>query len=349
MRADRLLAILFLLQQERRWTAGELAARLEVSTRTIYRDVEALGAAGVPVYAAPGRNGGIRLLGGYRTDLTGLNLGEAELLPLIGLSGVLAGVGLGPSLRRTEEKVLAALGTDHRARAELSRRRIHVDLSRWWEGAEAAPRLPEVAAGVLAGRRLRIRYRRGGDGEVVRRTLDPLGLVVQGGVWYLVGRTRGNERIYRVSRIRRAEVLDETVEHPDDFDLPAFWAGRKEEFHMTREGYRVLARSRPGALGRLEGTGAREAPAEAEADPDGWTTVELSFGTRRIALEHLLGLGPDVVVIEPEELQEEMADAIRRMRSLLRVAAVPFGVPSRPSCWGPTSSGPRTNTSGRRN
>lgn len=316
MRADRLLAILLLLQRRERMTAGDLAERLEVSTRTIYRDVEALGAAGVPVYAEPGRNGGIRLLGGYRTDLTGLNLGEAELLPLIGLSGVLAGIGVGPSLRRTEEKVLAALGADHRERAELSRRRIHVDLSRWWDTAEEAPRLPEVAEAALAGRRLRIRYRRGGDGKVVRRTVDPLGLVVQGGVWYLVGRTRGGERIYRVSRVQGAEVLEDGFEYPDDFDLSAFWTDRKEEFHMTRQGYRVLARARPRALRHLESGAAREAPAEPDAD--GWATVELSFGTRGMAFERLLGLGPDVEVLEPEELRDGIAKAIREMGALYR-------------------------------
>lgn len=313
MRADRLLAILLLLQRRERMTAGHLAERLEVSTRTVYRDVEALGAAGVPVYAEPGRNGGIRLLGGYRTDLTGLTLGEAELLPLIGLSGVLAGIGVGPSLRRTEEKVLAALGTDHRERAELSRRRIHVDLPRWWDTAEEAPRLPEVAEAALAGRRLRIRYRRGRDGKVVRRNLDPLGLVVQGGVWYLVGRARGGERIYRVSRVLGAEVLDDGFEYPDDFDLSVFWAHRKEEFHATREGYRVVVRARPAALRRLHEVGAREA---AEPDPDGWTTVELSFGTGGIAYERLLGLGPEVVVLEPEELRTRILAASREIAAL---------------------------------
>lgn len=310
VRADRLLGILLLLQRRERATAGDLARRLEVSTRTIYRDVEALGTAGVPIYTEQGRNGGIRLLGGYRTDLTGLNLGEAQLLPLIGLSGILAEIGVGPSLQRTEEKVLAALGADHQERAELSRRRIHVDLSRWWETAEAVPHLPSVAEAALSGRRLRIRCRRG-DGKVVRRTLDPLGLVVQGGIWYVVGRNRGSERIYRVSRIQGAEVLDETFELPDDFDLSAFWAGRKEEFHMTREAYRVLARVRPRALRALQSSGAREAPAE--PDPDGWRTVELSFGTRGIAFERLLGLGPDVVVLEPEELRDRIAEAVRRM------------------------------------
>ena len=214
MRADRLLAIMLLLQRGGRMTASDLAERLEVSVRTIYRDLEALGAAGVPVYAEPGRNGGIRILESYTTDLSGLSLAEAELVPLLGLSDAFAGIALGSSLRRTETKLLMALPDDQRVRAEQARRRIHVDLSRWWDHAEPLPHLPTLVQAVFGGRRLRMRYKRGEDASVVDRTLDPLGLVVQGGTWYLVGRAGAGEsgRIYRVSRIEDAETSAEPAE-----------------------------------------------------------------------------------------------------------------------------------------
>lgn len=322
MRADRLLAILLILQRGGRVTAGDLARRLEVSERTIYRDLEALGAAGVPVYAEPGRNGGVRLLESYRTDLTGLSVGEAELLPLLGLSDVFAGLDVGPSLRRTEAKVLMALPEDQRRRAEQSRRRIYVDLSRWWDHGEAAPHLATVVESVFSERRLRITYRRGGDGKVVRRTLDPLGLVVQGGTWYLVARVRSREpRTYRVSRITDAALMDAHSEMPDDFSLPAFWSDRKDEFHMTRTGYRVLLRVLPRAERTLRHGHHGETLVVLEKAGD-WTTIEFTFETRWTALERLLALGPHVVVLEPTELRTAMTEAIRRMERLYEAPVV---------------------------
>lgn len=317
MRADRLLAILLILQRGGRVTAGDLARRLEVSERTIYRDLEALGAAGIPVYAEPGRNGGVRLVGGYRTDLTGLSTAEAELLPLLGLSDVFAGLDVGPSLRRTESKVLMALPEDQRHRAEQSRRRIYVDLSRWWDHAEAVPHLATVVEAVFAGRRLRMTYRRGGDGKEVRRTVDPFGLVVQGGTWYLVARARKREvRTYRASRVLSAEVMAEPTEIPDDFDLPTFWATRKEEFHMTRQGYQVVARARPGVVRALARDHHAASLVVREPERNGWSTVEFTFITRWAALERLLGFGPNVVVHEPDELRVLLRDAVRRTAEL---------------------------------
>ena len=320
VRADRLLAILLILQRGGRVTAGDLARRLEVSERTIYRDLEALGAAGVPVYAEPGRNGGVRLVGGYRTDLTGLNTAEAELLPLLGLADVFAGLDVGPSLRRTESKVLAALPEDQRHRAEQSRRRIYVDLSRWWDHAEPVPHLPTVVEAVFAGRQLRITYRRGGDGKEVQRTLDPCGLVVQGGTWYLVARSstgrKRNIRTYRASRILAADALDAHAEIPDDFDLPSFWSRRKDEFHMTRQGYPVVLRVRPGVVRALARDHHGESLVVREPENGGWTVVEFSFVTRWAALERILGFGPGAVVLEPEELRSSVIDAVWKTAGL---------------------------------
>ena len=317
MRADRLLAIMLLLQRSARdgknMTAADLATRLEVSVRTIYRDLEALGAAGVPVYAEPGRNGGIRILESYTTDLSGLSVAEAELVPLLGLSDAFAGIALGSSLRRTETKLLMALPDDQRVRAEQARRRIHVDLSRWWDHAEPLPFLPTLVQAVFGGKLLRLRYRRGEDASVVGRTIHPLGLVVQGGTWYLVGRTRPDEtgRIYRVSRIEEAEALGEDADVDDEFDLVAFWLERKEDFHMTRSGYPVKIRAKPWALRALrhEFTGA-------VPSGDDWVDADVSFGTRGMAFERLLGLGAGVEVLEPDDLRRAVAEAIGRMSAL---------------------------------
>lgn len=317
MRADRLLAILLLLQRGGKMTAGQLARRLEVSERTIYRDLEALGAAGVPVYAEPGRGGGIRLVEGYRTDLSGLSLSEAELVPLLGLSGAFAGIALGSSLRRAETKLLMSLGEDQRRRAEVAQKRIHVDLQRWWDHAEAVPHLAAVADAVLAGRRLRITYRRGQDASEVRRRLDPLGLVVQGGTWYLVASAgRGEPRIYRISRIAGVEVIDETAEHPDGFDLRDFWAQRKEEFHMTRPGYRVKVRARGHALRTLLGGRWWDAVVEEPAGTDGWATVAVSVETKWTARDRMLALGAGAEVIEPAELREMILESLAGMNEV---------------------------------
>jgi predicted DNA-binding transcriptional regulator YafY len=318
MRADRLLAILLLLQRGDRMTAGELARRLEVSERTIYRDLEALGAAGVPVYAEPGRGGGVRLLPGYRTDLTGLSGNEAELLPLLGLADAFSALGVGPSLHRTEAKLLAALPPESRKRAERARKLVYVDLARWWDHAEDSPHLGTVAGAVLSGRRLELHYKRGGDGSESRRVLDPLGLAVQGGVWYLVASPAGeppSPRIYRISRVLAVDVFEEDADIPADFDLPRFWRDRKEEFHMTRPGYRVRVRGRARVLRGLRHgleSGLREHAG------DGWVEAELSFGTRAMAMEHLLGLGPHVEVLDPSDLREAVALQIEQMGALYR-------------------------------
>jgi predicted DNA-binding transcriptional regulator YafY len=314
MRADRLLAILLLLQRGGRMTAPELARRLEVSERTIYRDVEALSAAGVPVYAEAGRNGGIRLVEGYRTDLSGLSLDEAELLPLLGLAQAFGGHA---ALRRAESKVLMALPEEQRKRAELTRRRIHVELPRWWESAEPVPYLPAIVDAVLAGRRLRIGYQRGADEADVRRTVDPYGLVLQGGTWYLVARSgAGEPRTYRVSRVTSAVALDETVTVPRSFDVAAFWSARKEDFHLTNPRYKVTVRATAEALRRLRFTHGTHHPVP--DDPPEWTTIELFYTSEAQALTRLLALGPEIEVVGPATLRRAMRAAASRMAALYR-------------------------------
>src|SRR5581483_752865 len=252
MRADRLLAVLLLLQRRKRTTARELAERLEVSVRTIYRDVEALAASGVPIYSEPGRNGGVRLIEGYRTDLTGLSLGEAELVPLLGLGDALAGLGFESSVAQTEAKVMSALPEAQRERAEHFRRKIHVDLSAWWHGTETVPHLETLTEAAFAGRKVRMRYRRGGDGKTVARTIDPLGLVLKNGIWYLVAASGSAEpRTYRAVRVLDAEITDEDVELRDEFELGTWWSARRTEFEHHGVAYEVVVNARRDAVPTL--------------------------------------------------------------------------------------------------
>ncbi|MEA2513935.1 MAG: hypothetical protein QOJ59_3422, partial [Thermomicrobiales bacterium] len=228
MRASRLLSILLLLQTRGRMTAQALADELEVSVRTVYRDVDSLSAAGVPVYGDRGPDGGYQLLDGYRTRLTGLTADEAESLFLAGVPGPAAELGLGTVLAAAQLKLMAALPPELRSRAGRIRERFHLDAPGWFQDAEQPPYLAAVADAVWNQKRLRVRYQRWG-GEV-ERALDPLGLVLKGGAWYLVGAVAGQERTYRISRILELETLDERCERPEGFDLVGYWTTWSEQF-----------------------------------------------------------------------------------------------------------------------
>ena len=311
MRADRLLAVLMLLQRRKRTTARELAERLEVSIRTIYRDIEALAASGVPVYAEPGRNGGVRLVEGYRTDLSGLSLGEAELVPLLGLGDALAGLGFERSVAQTEVKVMSALPEAQRERAEHFRRKIHVDLSAWWHGTETVPHLETLTEAAFSGRKVRMRYRRGGDGKVVSRTVDALGLVLKNGIWYLVAAAGTDEpRTYRAVRVLEAEITDEDVDVRNDFELGAWWSARRTEFEHHGHEYRVVVNARPEAVHSLSNE------YEADAELDEWTRLDLTFGGLDHALKRLLTFGATVEVLEPDELRSAVATTLREAATL---------------------------------
>jgi predicted DNA-binding transcriptional regulator YafY len=311
MRADRLLAILLLLQRRGLVTVAELAKRLEVSKRTVHRDLEALGAAGIPVYAQPGRGGGVGMLDSYRTDLTGLSLGEAELLPLLGLGDALTAMGLRSSLAQTETKILAALPDAQRERAEDMRRKIHVDLSAWWHGSEPVEQMTTLTQAAFTSHRVRVRYSRPGRDRPVERTLDPLGLVLKAGVWYLVASVGGSEpRTYRASRVIEAELLDETFSPPDGFELAAFWDARSNEFQTTGTSFECVVRATPRATQALRG--------DTEPPDEPWTTFAFTVGTKEHAVRRILSFGEDVVVEEPEELRREIAGIASRVAARYR-------------------------------
>jgi predicted DNA-binding transcriptional regulator YafY len=316
MRASRLLSLLLLLQSRGRMTAQELADELEVSVRTVYRDVEALGASGVPVYADRGPAGGYQLVDGYRTRLTGLTTDEADSLFLAGMPGPAAELGLGAVVAAAQLKVLAALPPELRSRAARVRERFHLDAPGWFRGNEGTPHVAEIAEAVWQQRRLRIRYVRWAQVEV-ERTVEPLGLVLKAGTWYLVARTDGL-RTYRVSRVLELTALDEPFDRPDGFDLAGYWAGWSERFERRMYPMRVTVRMTPNGLKSarvlLGLVAARELK---DVEPEGeWTTVRVPVESLEHAVVDLLRLGPEVDVLEPPELRERVIARIAAMAAV---------------------------------
>ncbi|RKT56540.1 helix-turn-helix transcriptional regulator [Saccharothrix australiensis] len=316
MRAGRLLSLLLLLQSRGRLTARELADELEVSVRTVYRDVEALGAAGVPVYADRGPAGGYRLLDGYRTRLTGLTGQEADSLFLTGMPGPASELGLGEVVAAAQLKLLAALPPELRSRAGRIRERFHLDTSGWFRQAEEAPFLTVVADAVWSRRRLRVRYRRwGGPDAEVERVVGPLGIVLKGGLWYLVAEVSGEPRTYRVSRVLDVRDTGEPFDPPEGFDLADFWAGWSVEFERRMYPVEVTVRLTATGLARARCLlGAVAARALEGVVPTGeWTTVRVPVESLDHALVDLLRLGPDLEVVEPLELRERMKGTLEAM------------------------------------
>lgn len=231
MRAARLISLILLLQGRESMTAAELARRLEVSERTITRDVLALAEAGVPVYADRGRGGGYRLLEGYRTRLTGLGRAEAEALFLSGVPGPLRDMGLGDAALAARLKVSAALLPELRDAPATAAQRFHLDAPAWFRDADRPPLLPELSQAVWDDRVATVRYRRGE--RVVERTLEPYGLVLKAGVWYAVGRTGDRLLVHRVDRFEDVRTGAERFVRDEDFDLAAFWDARAREFERS--------------------------------------------------------------------------------------------------------------------
>lgn len=318
MRASRLVQLLLLLQTNGKMTASRLAEELEVSVRTIYRDIEALSGAGVPIYAEAGPGGGVRLVDGYRTRLTGLTAEEAEALALSGLPGAASELGLGTVLAAAQLKVDAALPPELRSRAVRMRERFHLDAPGWFAREEAVPHLAALSRAVWEERRVEVRYDKR-DGEV-RRLLDPLGLVLKAGVWYLValsGRTR-SVRTFRVSRVVGITVLDEPAQRPDDFDLAAQWAASSSAFFEMWPTVEVRVRVQASHAWHLRdvlepGAAKQALDGASEPDGDGWREATLRMESVGMALHELLRFGPHLEVLDPPELREAMADAARGM------------------------------------
>jgi predicted DNA-binding transcriptional regulator YafY len=307
MRATRLVSLLLLLQMRGQLTAQELAGHFEVSVRTVHRDVEALAAAGVPVEAVRGPAGGYRLSGGYRTRLTGLTADEAEALFVAPAPA--AELGLGGVLANARLKVLAALPAELQERASRAERYFHLDARGWFRAEDTVPHLPAIAAATWQERRLGARYREGP--RVVRRTLDPLGLVLKAGAWYLVARRSVGMRVYRVSRFVSVRMRDEGFERPEGFDLLPFWQEWSRTFEASRRRVEVTLRASELAL-RFLPSDLRRA--------DGVFVV--GFESLEDAFRELLKFGPDAEVVEPVELRERLAATAREVAALYSVRTV---------------------------
>jgi predicted DNA-binding transcriptional regulator YafY len=309
MRASRLLSLLILLQMRGRMSAEALAAEFEVSVRTIYRDVDQLSAAGVPVYAERGRNGGFALLDGYRTRLTGFTPAEAEALLLAGVGTAATDLGVGAEAAAAQLKLLASLPPDSGASAQRVAARFHLDPVNWYSRVEASEILPAVANAVWGERRVRVRYESWRD--LVDRDLDPLGLVLKAGVWYLVAAVKGQARTYRVSNIRGLEVLSVKAQRPARFDLARYWASWSRDFEARMFSERAVVKLSP--LGRrilrdVSPVAAEAADAQHRAcKPKGWVKAEIPIESVALAARQLLRLGAEVEVLEPAPLRAAIA------------------------------------------
>ncbi|WP_052849573.1 helix-turn-helix transcriptional regulator [Streptomyces avicenniae] len=340
MRAARLIRMILLLQSRRAMTADELAAELDVSARTVARDVEALSEAGVPVYADRGRTGGYRLVGGYRTGLTGLARDEAAALFLSGVPAALRDMGLADAASAARLKVSAALRPELSDAHHSAAQRFHLDAPGWWQPPSTPALLPAVADAVWDDLWLTVDYARQGR-DAVTRVLAPYGLVLKAGVWYLAARPGGSgdggdggdggeatHRVYRVDRFTRAEAAGGRFTRDESFDLPGFWAERAAQFarsilraaveiRVTAAGARALRRV-------TDRDAAREALAQAgPPDGQGRITLALPVESLDVAFDQLLTLGPECEVLGPPELRERVADAARRTAALYAAAAVP--------------------------
>ncbi len=314
MRASRLVNLLLILQTRGGLTAAELARELEVSVRTVHRDVDALSAAGVPIYADRGPHGGIRLVDGYRTRLTGMTADEAEALFMSGMPGPAAELGLGTVVTAARLKVLAALPTELRSRASRLVERFHLDAAGWFQSSEPVPYLAILAEGVWEGRITRIEYMRGDS--TVTRMLAPLGLVLKGGVWYLVAMSDGQIRTYRVSRVASAIVLDDAADRPADFDLASYWTESSAAYERDSERVKVDVRLPADRLGRLADVVGWQAVESAERldepDPD-WARLRLDLRWPGEVPGHLLAMGSSLEVLAPVEIRERVIATARRV------------------------------------
>lgn len=317
VRSDRLLATLLLLQTHGRLPAPEIARRLEVSTRTVQRDVEALSSAGVPVYCERGRRGGVALVEGYRTDVTGMTDEEVRALVALGASGESG--ALGPALASASRKLLAALPDARRAGIDRARRRLLVEHQGWRRAPEDLPALPALDAALVADERVRLQYATGDAPTATWRTVDPYGLVSKAGTWYLVAAHRGQAKMYRVSRVRAVAPTGRPARRPDDRDLAEVWAELRDRLETPTAEVEVRLRVDPAwaptlrrvHLAQLAGPWRSEG-----AGPDGRELLVAPFRSLLAARAALLGYGDAVEVLAPAALRAEMAGAAARVVAL---------------------------------
>jgi predicted DNA-binding transcriptional regulator YafY len=318
VRASRLFTMVLLLQARGAMTAAELAGEVGVSERTVYRDITALAAAGVPVYAEQGRHGGYRLVDGYRTRLTGLSRVEAEALFLLGLYGPARDMGLGDVLATAQLKVSAALPAGLRDAAAQAAQRFYLDVPGWFHDSDPPPALSVLVRAVWQDLTVILRYHRHDE---VTRTVQPYGVVLKAGIWYLVARVGADLRVYRVDRVVAVEVTDQRFVREESFDLPTVWAERAAQFVRGMLAEQVTVRLSQAGLRALrfavEPPAVQAATAAAgEPDAQGWVVTRLPVESAEVAYDQLLRLGPEVEVLAPQPLREQMRVAAQRLADL---------------------------------
>lgn len=318
MRASRLVSILMLLQAKGRQSARVLADELHVSMRTIYRDVDALSASGVPVVVEHGAGGGFTLMDGWRTRLTGLTPDEAQAMLLSGLPGPTSQLGLGEAVTSARLKLLAALPAGWQDDAQRISSRFHLDPVPWYRKASRVEHLAGVANSVWTARRIVIRY----DSwkADVARTVEPLGVVLKGGDWYLVASAKGSVRTYRVSNIRELELLSEHFARPNHFDLAAFWANSTARFEreIYKDTAELLVTTRGQKLLRESAAAVVAALDQCKSKPDrrGRVRVVIPIESIEHAERELLRLGAEVEVLQPRALRRRLTATLKRMHAL---------------------------------
>jgi deazaflavin-dependent oxidoreductase (nitroreductase family) len=321
VRAGRLVSLLLLLQTRGRMTAQAIADELEVSVRTVYRDVESLGAAGVPIYADRGPTGGYQLLDGYRTRLTGMTSDEAGSLYLAAMPGPAAELGLGSVLAAAQLKLRASLPGELAERADRVRERFYLDAPGWFRADEPTPYLSIVADAVWSGRQLEVRYRRWKAPREVTRTLDPLGVVLKAGRWYLVAGSTTRTATYRVTNILSASLLPTPVVRPTEFDLASFWRDWTSRYEQGVYRLSATVRMTRAALDRMAFVFppemSRQARAAASApDASGWLVTTVPIESVRHGHIELLKLGDSAEVLSPPELRALFARTARGLAAL---------------------------------
>jgi predicted DNA-binding transcriptional regulator YafY len=306
MKSGRLLEMLLLLQARGQVTAAELAERLEISPRTVYRDAEALSSAGVPIYTERGRAGGIRLLPGYRTDVTGLTQDEARALFVLTTGGAQEDLGLGTAARSAILKVMRAVPEPFRPAAAATSQRILVDPAGWMRPPDPVGALGVLQAAVFTDRRLRLRYRSSGQGSASVRVVDPYGLVCKAGIWYLVADSCGEPRLFRVSRVASAVVDEEPVRRRDGVSLAGLWASLRREVEDRPAPLEVVVRVRREWLDLFGRMSAAHLAGPLPPAAGEWTQVGLRY-PGVMAARPLLSFGANVEVLSPASVRADLA------------------------------------------
>ncbi|MFK7801215.1 MAG: helix-turn-helix transcriptional regulator [Anaerolineae bacterium] len=308
MRADRLLSLTMLLQKNIQMTAEALAEELEVSQRTIYRDVDALSAAGIPVYAIGGPGGGYALLDSYRTTLTGLRESEVRTLFMLTLPGPLVDLGVSQELKGTILKLTQSLSQSHLEQAEVVRQRLHLDSARWFQTTTRSPHLRVVQQAIWNDQQIDLIYRRA-NGKTSQRIVNPYGLVAKAGLWYLIAESERGFIVYRISRIESVGAQETYFVRSDAFDLIQYWEGWVTDYETSLPQYPIKMRVNSEAAVMLPfvlGEPIQQALSDSQIESDGWQTLSYTFERHDEARMFALGMGPLIEILEPEVLRLEV-------------------------------------------